>query len=275
MPEQNSLSLIQVKIDKDDTGFPTHALISERGRTLDVTYNPDGLLSFRGKLLDNYKPILQMIWPFSEPTSFPDVLRVVQEERNIIIYDDMEGLLKWDQSSGTVSLDNTNAYSGSQSVKMANGVGDASAVGVRRTTLFNKKTVEVSLRFAIDDTTKLSSLWFNSCYYSGREIQDCIVRYFQNTRIWAFNNQTILTLDNDIFQLINVGGCWNYLRYKIDFKERALKEFQYNSQIIKTNLPTTWGPDTTRENLLCTLTLIHQAGQAVNMWVDDYLITEY
>lgn len=270
------MSLINVEINKDSNGFPTNATLIRNGRRLDVFYNPDGKITFNGRMHEDFKPILQMIWPFEKEVEIKEPLLVKSDTQpfgNTLLFDDMETLLKWEEGAVTVALDNTFAYNGNQSLQLTCAAVNNFANASRYFPYPLSSKLELSFKFAVDDLTKLFQFQLYLTFSDiSRMIQTVLI---YDPTAWLINigaaNVEIFNLD--VAEEVEVGGPWHYVKALIDLERLSWISLQVDNKKAELHTPLIVGAGAAN-NAIIELYVNNVAGNDVNMWFDDVLIKE-
>lgn len=271
------MSLINVSIEKNQDGFPTHATLNRNGRTLNVTYNPDGLISFQGRMHEDFKPILQMIWPFEKDLRIQEpLLTKTAAESEIILKDDMEGLLKWTETGATVAADNTNAYNGSQCLQLTGAAG-AAANATRYFPLNSLGKLKIEAYFNFDVRANIESLTFQIDTYTGGNHATFGIR-LNGGVVWQYlplvGGYVNFYTSQGYELLLGVGGSWNKVSFTIDLANFRYLDFQCNNS--KMDLSAECYHEFALDPQLSTIDIFADANPATNLNVriDDLLIKE-
>ena len=193
----------------------------------------------------------------------------------VIFYDDMEGLLKWVEGGATVAADNTVAFHGSQSLKITCAAASTTANGYRLAWLPASRKLALSFVFSCDDFSKLDGFSVDMLpYLDASSFQVQATYRAATTKAWsvtaAAGTTTILTHAQQFH-----ADAWHYVKLKVDFNNGCYDSFQINERVI--GLETIFANALAASTQRCqvTFTVDNTAGNDVNMWFDDVLLTEW
>lgn len=275
-----------VNILRDSEGNPTIIELDRFGRKATVTYNPDIGFVFEGpkaavpKLAD----LLYLIYPEKKRVSLeiPEPLSVVNVGGGkTILFDDLEALLKWTQTSGTVAVDNTNAYNGSQCLKITCGAALAQAEATKYFPFPIAPKNSFQCTFAVNDTSKLNKLRFqlNKQHHNvteyGRLSYDCDNKYWQYT---SKSDDKQITGSETVAQLETldgVGGAWFKVKFTLDFLSKTYVSAELNGKKFDLNdITLQTGTGAFDRACYARITVDNKAGQEVIGYFDDIIIRE-
>lgn len=278
------MSPIDVELEYDSDGYPSRAKITKNKRVLTVTFERGVGFKLHGQGLPSIAEILKLIYPAEKEVTFniPDPLNVVTIPGGgrVLLNDDMEGLLKWKQTvGGTVSLDNTRALNGSQSLKLVCGAADTSCQAERYFAFPKSGKLKVSYNFMVDDYAKLD-------YFCFALFQERLTNSFQGgihfhrpSLAWqiyvAGAYVTILTIPN-IYPNAGVAGPWNHVEAYFDFSSRFYKKLIANEHDAEFGVSQSLHSYSAAvyDNRIA-FAVDNTAGQEVSGWIDDFSLTEY
>ena len=278
----------EIKILKDESGVPSIVEVTRRGKTLKYEVTPQGFdLIGPPSILPDIYDIMPLIFPIQKETVFkiPEPLQVTQVSGGkTVFFDDMEGLLKW-VTNATTAIDNTNAFNGSNSLKITVPAPAGTANNtVRNFGLPFSRKVGFSCWFAVDDFTKFSAggLNFQLVNHDGILESDGYLRYDAINRVWQTYNQ------NGVYQnipdstqavqyqpLTGVGGTWHKIKFVVDFINKEYVSLEVNERKFSiTGIK--FRSAATASSQFCSITVRAEAAAAdeINVWLDDVIVTE-
>lgn len=273
---------IEVELIKDVEGYPTTATIKKRNRTLTAKFYNENKFILEGQGLPSNAEILKLIYPVPYEPQFkiPEPLQVVSTVGGkTILLDDMEDLLKWWQVAGTVSLDNTFAYGGDQSLQIFCAAANTVGSGTRMFPLPPSRKVQLECLWTVDDYTRLDGLRFELNILTGSERFNPTILYDGVDQTWqVYENAgyaVFHTLPQQYEVAAVVGGSWNSFKMGIDLASRKYTSFSANDLKIDLNQYEIWNAASVADiNSRLSLTVDNVAGQNVNAWFDNVILTE-
>ena len=208
-----------IKVMRDFSGLPTEAEIRSEGRLYKVSFSQDKF-TFNRQPSKQVLDMLQLVYPFNEKTvlTIPEPLSVSPiSGGKTILYDDMEGLLKW--SAGAV--DNTRAYGGSNCLRITNG-GNAASTAYRDFPMPRSRKVSYEAVFAVDDWANFTNtgwsvyLFFDSGLYAA-QAQMLFDRTSRTVYIYDDVGAREFTLPALPADETGVRGAWHHFKIAADF----------------------------------------------------------
>lgn len=276
---------LKAEIIRDDEGFPVLATVSQGSQSLKMTYDKgfgftvDG--SRRSLSNDDLWRALRLIYPGEEKVSFeiPQPLQVTQiQGGKTIMFDDMESLLKWDESGATVALDNTIAYSKTQSLKLTAAAG-AIATAIRWIPL--KNTVNYSCVWGVDDWTKITTIDFYLSLQLHVSVVTQHIQFNVANLVWRYQGPTGAYVDfpNGAVPVVyrkldNVGGQWHSFSLKADMTNNKILGCTVDERFLGGDLVGYRSTGASAQNSYVALRIDAVAAQDCNAWFDDVLVTE-
>lgn len=264
---------VNLDITRDINGKPNQVTITKRNHKLTAIYRDDRLLDLKGdlSLVDN----LKLVYPFqNQPVlNIPQPLSTVSVQGGkTVLFDDLEGLLKWTQITGTVTKDGTVAYNGSNSLKINCAALDASAYAYRSIPQLSGNFT-FSLLFSIDNLSNFDFVTFGLRSLGGVRNQTAEIR-LQQAYFWQYfdvagNYPNITAVPgpsarayNDFHSLDLKVKNWQYQSLKIDNEVFDINQ-PCGVQLLGGNTYT-----------LVWLGIVHLGAVIVNLYVDDIRVTE-
>lgn len=266
---------VEVEIIKDSSGFPTQINVKRGARKLTATYENGQKLKVSGDI--DLSGILGLIYPFPQQATvnIPQPLQVTNVQGGkTILFDDMEGLLKW--SAGAV--DNTYAFGGSNSLKVACGAGAATVT--RYFAMPPSQKVSWELLFSTDAWANFAanSLLFTLFHDDGLTVAQASVLYDRTTRTWYFYDDVggsrTFTIPAPLAVKAGVQGAWHRFKISADL----LNHFWIKAEIdnhavdmtgLKCETAATSGTIQSAISVQGT-----SAGVGANFWLDNVSVTE-
>jgi hypothetical protein len=173
---------VSIDVMRDPEGNPINAIVKERGATkLTVVSNSDGDLTITGSrrnLTPENLDLLKLVFPFQKPAKLeiPQPLQVQNVAGGkTLMFDDFEGILKWDATSA--ALDNTVAYNGSYSLKVTCGAASTNVSTLRGFPPNPNIICGLACYFAVDDVSKLNYFTLALQHIDGLRTLSAEVRY--------------------------------------------------------------------------------------------------
>lgn len=215
--------VLNIEVLKDNSGFPTQLNIKNNGRATKATFI-NNKLSITGNVTPEIIETIGLFYPVQEKPvlSLPQPLQVqnITSGGQILLFDDMEGLLKWQQVDASVALINTDAFNGLQCLQI-DAVAGAIAQARRYFSIQNYNKITLSCKFNIETNANLNFLAFEFCFYSKGRIYQAYARYNPATTNWQISDTTgayvtILTTPTGLTQRANVAGPWHHLEWTLD-----------------------------------------------------------
>lgn len=211
---------------------PAHVTLKDGNKNINVEYSATGftITGSSRSLTPEMLELLKLIYPAQQKLDFsiPQPLQTIQLKTGgaILLNDDMENLLKWTASAGTVATDNTVAYTGDQSIKVTSLAAGADAEVERGFIWSNHKLKILEVLFAIADTAKSYRLHWSLYRFLDFAGLEAGVRYDTVTKKWAFANsagayEDIPSSEGPGLEDISTLNIWHSLRLAIS--EQAYK----------------------------------------------------
>ncbi len=276
------MSVINVELIRDEAGYPSSVTITRKGRKVTALFDKDRGFQIKGRMYPAAKDLLKLIYPATLESKFliPEPLEVVSIPGGgtTILFDDMEELLKWRQDSGTVSLDNTVACNGSQSLQIACGALDASARADRFFSMPPSGKIKISFNWNTDNYTDLEALQVDVLNERVANSNFARFRYYTSPQWDVWDGAAWLRVFDPlaVYTDANIAGPWIHTVLKVDFGVGLYKFLQVNDLKKKfgtsSSLPTYAGA---AYSSYVAIYVDNVAGQAVNGWIDDFLVTEW
>jgi hypothetical protein len=192
-----------------------------------------------------------------------------------ILYDPMEDLLKWKDVAGTVVLDNTVAFNGANSLKLTCGAAEDEVKARRYFSMPLSRKIMVEFLFAFEDGAKLADFDVDIGFFTGTRFHEAYVKYDRAAKQWDLNGTVISDTQFFLKEVVDISGPWHFIKYLLDFEANQLRDFQVNHNISKGNLAAIpVAANATYEHSYVTLIGDNKAGNELNIWIDDFRITE-
>lgn len=208
------------------------------------------------------------------------VIKTQSAEPKTILYDDFEDLLKWDQQQATVAIDNTFAFSKSNSLKLTSSAlpANVTAIATRNFVMPKSKKVAFSSKFAVDNFSKLSKLAMYITTWEKSHTKTAYLAYVPADLKWTIDSYSNVDLFTEPYQYEtknNVGGAWHELYFEADLQDCLYETVRVNGYELKPTKNITPTPSTSDQHAWIVLTVNNVNGQDVNVWFDDILLEEY
>lgn len=271
---------IKAEIIRDDDGFPVAVTVRQGAKTVSVSYDKDTGLTVEGSrrsLTEELMQVLRLIYPAQEKIMFniPQPLSVVTlQGGKILLYDDMESLLKW--TSLSAALDNTVAYNGNQSLKIT--VLDADGTQLARRGVIGSRADKLRMEtlFAVDDLAACQyvSFGFYRRYFK-RLCKYSILCSVQNGKWEAYNNKLGIyeeIFTDALFEDKSTNNIWHRASFETDGLSLSKvsvdgRDYEINKKIYDTG--------TLSESYIqAELSVTRAAGHDTNVWFDDVKVEE-
>lgn len=273
-----------INIIKDESGEPSYVIINRKGHELKVTFDKERGFLFEGVKVPSMNDLLSLVFPNSPKINLeiPEPLNVVNViGGHTILFDDFESLLKWKQTTGTVALDNTNAYNGGQCLKVTCGAANSRAEADKYFPFTPNRKISLEAIFAINDTSKLNKLRFGlHTQYAGL-IDYGRISYNRLNQNWEyFNGLDDVAIPasetpNQIETLDSVGGAWFRVKFTVDFPNRRYVSAEINDKVFNlSQFVIGQGSGMVDRCNYARLTVDNVAGQEVIGYFDDVKIME-
>lgn len=228
----------QIKVYKDQTGTPTLVEVKYNNRVYQATYDKTAGFKFNRR---NIPPavieLFKLVYPNQEKLNFdiPVPLPVVSVAGgDIVFFDDMEGLLKWNDDVGTTVRDGARAYNGSFSLRTTGAIG-VLAVTSRYFPMVPSKKLEFSCVWGCTDFTVLDGVRFTIDFYDGHHLVRAGVQYNPQSLTWQYvnaaNGYTDIpgSLNNSQYETLNVvAGVYHKVKFSADFANSRYLSFTAN-----------------------------------------------
>lgn len=224
--------MIEINLVKNADGSVAYAEVTEPGRKLTATADASGIKisGNRRSMTKEMLDILNFVFPTRAEVQFniPQPLQVTQVQGGkTIFFDGGEDLLKWYQVAATVAIDNTNAFSESNCLKLSAAAGG----GARARRFFPMpRSGRISFEniFSFDDYSKLDNFAVYLVTQGGTYQHISALGYFPNSTGWnKYIQGGSFTVLNDlnppsVYETKdNVGGAWFKSKLAIDFSNKV------------------------------------------------------
>ncbi len=201
----------------------------------------------------------------------------------ILLYDDMEDLLKWTQDNNlgddVFALDTTIAYNLSKSLHMKTRTTSA-AVGdkigaQRRLYITPSKKVINNCLFYSPDLTLIQFINFRLQFYDGSDVNQANIHFFPNTPKWKYFDSAGALTDVPGATAHLYSGGWHRVAISVDFanKEYLLLTIDHNTYSLA-NKSIFTSTDATKPHILLFVEIETAGAAAAEIYLDEYLIHE-